>query len=47
VIRVTIGRIVIKAEGGKPSKPARPHPAPAKPGLSLDAYLKRRGGGDA
>lgn len=32
VIRVTIGRIVIKAEGGKPPKPAKPHPRASKAG---------------
>lgn len=47
VIRVTIGRIVIKAEGGKPPKPTKPYPVPAKSELSLDAYLKSRRGGDA
>jgi len=47
VIRVTIGRIVIKAESGKPSKPARAPSASAQSGLSLDAYLQTRRGGDA
>jgi hypothetical protein len=47
IIRVTIGRIVIKADDGKPARPAKSHPVQAKPGLSLDAYLNSRRDGDA
>lgn len=44
VVRVTIGRIIIKAE---PASPARPAPTrrAAAPTLSLDQYLKGREGG--
>jgi hypothetical protein len=46
-VRVTIGRIVIKAENANPTQPAKARPAPsAKPALSLDDYLKTRRGGD-
>jgi hypothetical protein len=45
VIRVSIGRIVVKAENLPAAKPA---PArSAQPALSLDGYLKTRSGGDA
>ncbi len=45
VIRVSIGRIIVKAENPPAVKPA---PArPAQPVLSLDGYLKTRSGGDA
>lgn len=48
VIRVTIGRIVVKAESAASTKdaPARPT-QPGRPALSLDQYLKARSGGDA
>lgn len=48
VIRVTIGRIVVKAESATSIKdaPARPT-QPGRPALSLDQYLKARSGGDA
>lgn len=46
-VRVTIGRIVIKAENANPTQPAKARPASsAKPALSLDDYLKTRRGGD-
>jgi hypothetical protein len=48
VVRVTIGRIVVKAENAAPTKGAPAHPAPpSRPALSLDQYLKARSGGDA
>ena len=45
VIRVSIGRIVVKAENPPAAKPAQVRPA--QPALSLDGYLKTRSGGDA
>jgi hypothetical protein len=45
VIRVSIGRIVVKAENPPSAKPASPRPA--QPALSLDGYLKTRSGGEA
>lgn len=44
VVRVTIGRIIIKAEPASPARPA-PTPRAALPSLSLDQYLKGREGG--
>jgi len=47
VIRVSIGRIIVKAE--RPAAPASPAPRPApapSPSLSLEGYLKTRNGGD-
>ncbi len=46
VVRVTIGRIVIKAEPVKPEqRNAAPARQPVTPALSLDQYLKGRNGG--
>jgi hypothetical protein len=46
VVRVTIGRIVIKAEPVKPEqRNATPARQPVTPALSLDQYLKGRNGG--
>lgn len=48
VVRVTIGRIVVKAESAASPKDAPMRPAqPSRPALSLDQYLKARSGGDA
>ena len=46
VVRVTIGRIVIKAEPASPARTATgPTRRPATPTLSLDQYLQGRDGG--
>lgn len=45
-IRVTIGRIVIKAESGNAPKPPKGRASASGPVLSLDAYLRARQGGD-
>ncbi|MFO7631074.1 MAG: hypothetical protein R6W76_00975 [Caldilinea sp.] len=47
IIRVSIGRIVVKAEPPATAKQASPRPAPVRPALSLDGYLKTRSGGGA
>ena len=48
VVRVTIGRIVIKAEPASPARTATaPARRPATPTLSLDQYLQGRNGGGA
>jgi hypothetical protein len=44
-IRVTIGRVEVRATP-PPSSPANVQRAAPQPSLSLDAYLKRRGGGN-
>ncbi|HRA68676.1 MAG TPA: hypothetical protein PL187_21805, partial [Caldilinea sp.] len=47
VIRVSIGRIVVKAERPvAPPASAQQRAQPARPALSLDGYLKTRNGGD-
>lgn len=43
VIRVTIGRIEVRAAA--PAPPPAPAPRPAGPRLSLEDYLRRRGEG--
>ena len=45
VIRVTIGRIEVRAVTLPPVAPPAPRPAPRAPSLSLDDYLKERRGG--
>ncbi len=45
VIRVTIGRIEVRAVTPPPIAPPAPRPAPRPPSLSLDDYLKERRGG--
>ena len=40
IIRVTIGRIEVRAE--TPTPPPRKTPSPSRPKLTLDAYLKER-----
>jgi hypothetical protein len=45
VIRVTIGRIVMKAEVR--SAPGSARPQPSRPALSLADYLNARNGGGA
>lgn len=44
VIKVSIGRVDVRAEMA-PQPPQRQAPAPRKPPLSLDEYLKQRSGG--
>lgn len=43
-VRITIGRIDVRATTPSAAPAPRPGPAPA-PAMSLEAYLKRRGGG--
>jgi hypothetical protein len=45
LVRVHIGRIEVRAVEPKPKPAAARKPAPPRPGLSLDDYLKRRKGG--
>lgn len=44
-IRVTIGRIEVRAIHPPPEPPRRPRPVPAAPKMSLDDYLRSRNGG--
>jgi hypothetical protein len=44
-VRVTIGRVDVKAVFTQPGTKRSAEPPPAGPVLSLDEYLKRRGGG--
>lgn len=44
-IRVTIGRIEVKAAASSQTKPTAQRSRPPKPGLSLDQYLQQRNGG--
>lgn len=44
-VRITIGRIEVRATGASPAPAPRPTPR-SEPAMSLEAYLKRRGGGD-
>lgn len=43
-IRVTIGRVDVRAVAA-PAREARRAPEPPRPGLTLEDYLRRRGGG--
>jgi hypothetical protein len=44
-VRVTIGRIEVRAIHPKPEASPQPHQAETGPALTLDAYLKKRNGG--
>lgn len=46
VIRVTIGRVEVRAMMPPPRQPARPAPSQPATTLSLEAFLKQRNGGE-